>query len=261
LEGQPIADYEKGSPELFPGLAPIYAPGTGPLRAAVSRLWIGDGRVMPPHHASCFQVSEPPRGGPVLSRLSRRGFWVGSRQERIVEELSTFTFYAIPSDLRLIDLRISLRASVGPVRFRLDGGAGLLHLALDSALVASPGFTLLSSVGARGRHEVAECPAAWCLAAGQGGVGLFAHPANPTGPGCWRLDAEGVLSADPFAMLDRCHHLLPQPTLTLATGEVVTFQYRLYLTAAKPPHGEVRQRYLDYAFPPHVEAFSGEETG
>lgn len=251
LEGRPVAVYDSNPAQSWPGLGPIYSPDGMP---AVSRLWLASANAEPPHRSTRAQIVPPLVEGPVFARLRSRGHWLGPQGEKILEEVVTYTLYTTPADVRLLDLAVSLRASMGPMVWRSGLPGGLLTLELAPEFIGTPDFTFTNSVGVGG-GEVSGRPAFWCQAGNrQAELAVFDHPDNPGNPCTWHVDEERrTVTTNPWRSFLRHPRFGPEQPWTLATGEVVTFRYRFYLHNVGRRPGVMRHRYLDYAFPPQVE--------
>ncbi len=239
LDGQAFAGFEGRSTQVAPGLSPIYAPGEAAGQVAITSLWIA-ADTPTPRLRTLLKRCLMTKGGPVVSRFTTQGVWLGTHDERILEEFVAYTFHATPAELRLLDVDVSLRASFGPVSL---GPNGPLHVELPPELAGPHAIAYRNSEGAIGRLEVEDRRAAWLQIAGRTSVAVFEHPQNLSSPGVWNVGNGPALSPRPFA----------RAPVTLPAGEVLTLRYRLCLQADDRDGEGARQRYLDYAYPPQVE--------
>lgn len=240
LDGASLVDW-RDAPDASSGLQAIVGPGN--LRV-IDRFRCSAQLVSRVHQVTTCDT-ESTIEGVTLAQLRTRGWWQDATGFPIVEEAMTYTCYATPAELRLMDVTARLTASVGPVSFD-PRSHGLLHLDLPAAI--SHGDTT-NSVGAKG-GDACDAPAVWFwLATERGGLALFDHPTNPGHPCHWRLGA--TLSADPFVAVARF-----QPAFTLPTGEILEYRYRLCLLGADVRRSAVVGHYLNYAYPPRVEVLA-----
>lgn len=248
LDGQPLVICHAQPGEPWPGLREFRLPDGTP---ALRRLWFASGNLRATHTRTEANVSGEPRRGPVFARLQTVGHWVGAAGDSLLEETATYTFYATPADLRFADVVIALRAAAGPVAWHIDRPGSLLSLELAPELVGNQDFLWTNSAGGRGREEVDGRCSFWCHAvSSQGGLAVFDHPNNPGHPCAWHIDTKmHTLIADPFPGSS----WTGREPFTLAAGEVLCFQYRLYLHSANLRPATVPGRYRDYAYPPLVE--------
>ena len=81
------------------------------------------------------------------------------------------------------------------------------------------------------------------------GIALFDHPTNLRYPTYWHVRDYGLMTANPFGLSffeGEGHdgsHVLP-------AGQNLTFRYRVLVHAGGAREGDVRDKYLEWLFPP-----------
>lgn len=224
-------------------------------------LWLGHGSVSGVNH---FQAEpqavrarpvtvETREDGIVAGRLVLRAHWETS-EKLLLEEWTSWTVYPTSGALRLADLDVWLRASAGPVVFGAVGPSALPGLRLDDALGVGEDVHWRNAAGGIGAAEIDGWRSDWvsvCAARAEMTIALLAHPISFGAPPVWRLDADGLLRADPFD---------PGPWAPrgsvgdrrLAVGAELEVHTRLVVYTGDLRKARPSERFADYAYPPVV---------
>ena len=99
--------------------------------------------------------------GPVLGAIRSTNDWVGSDEQKVVEDERRFTFYPLASGARLIDVEITFRATAGPVHFADTKEGGILSLRVATSMDASGDGRMENAVGGIGEAECWGKRAQW----------------------------------------------------------------------------------------------------
>lgn len=185
-------------------------------------------------------------------RLKVRAYWENPQGDRLLREVTTFTFSGEPHT-RQIDRTTTLTALV-PVTFhdRKDGLVGM-RVARALEMPSSPhleamtgnrsGKPLAKSSPASGNYLSSEglqgdsvwgTRARWCMLYGKQGsetesITIFDHPGNPDYPSYWHARGYGLFAANPLAP-SAFDKQADSMNFHLDTGASVTFRYRILIT-------------------------------
>lgn len=190
--------------------------------------------------------------GGATGRLKVRTYWENPQGERLLREVSTFTFSG-DAHTRQIDRTTTLTALI-PVTFH-DRKDGLLGMRVTRALElpSTPGRealagnrrgksmdksspangNYLSSEGLQG-DSVWGTRARWCMLYGKQGsetesITIFDHPGNPGYPAYWHARGYGLFAANPLAP-SAFDKQADSMNFHLNTGASATFRYRILIT-------------------------------
>jgi hypothetical protein len=229
-------------------------------------LWIGHSDVGgidnwrdgPPGHG-WTRLAGPPQfhDGPVHADLTTTCHWLAADDRTVLaEERTRAIVYDAAPEYRLLDLRVRIQATAGPVTLGAMGEGGVVSLRLAVPLEPRQGGRLSSSLGGVGVAECTRVPGQWCdssaVVGGRWlGVSIFEHPGSLRAPSLWSATSAGLLAPNPFA--PRAPEAAGD-AVRLAAGSTAEFRYRICLHLANSTRGRVADRYIDYAFPPEVQA-------
>ena len=99
--------------------------------------------------------------GPVLGAIRSTNDWVGSDEQKVVEDERRFTFYPLASGARLIDVEITFRATAGPVHFGDTKEGGILSLRVATSMDGSGDGRMENAIGGIGEAECWGKRAQW----------------------------------------------------------------------------------------------------
>jgi len=178
--------------------------------------------------------------------------WVARTGELICTDTRTHRFYARP-DARIMDLEVTIHATQGDLVLG-DTKEGSMAIRLAPTLRLEGEVAqghIVNSEGIRGKDAWGK-RAAWCDYYGpvKGrvvGVAIFDHPDNPRHPTWWHVRHYGLFAANPFGV----HYFEGKPEgtgdLRVASGDSLTFRYRLYFHIGDEKQARVAERYIEYA--------------
>lgn len=204
------------------------------------------------HRAFVAQVS-----GPVFGELVAQNDWCTHEEKKQFEELRTLRFYALPEGLRLFDLTVTFRMTEGPVVFHDTKEGGLVSVRVASAMDVRNGGRIANGYGGANEAETWGKPAPWCDYSGQVdghsvGIAILDHETNPRYPTQWHVRDYGLMTANCFGW----QHYRPDANvngdMVFEEGQETTWRYRLYVHRGDAIGGQVRDRFLDFVFPPKI---------
>lgn len=198
--------------------------------------------------------------GPVFGRFVETLHWESNDRKKICEEVRTFTTWNLPQETRVIDLSVTFVASEGEIRFGDTKEGGLVAIRVPTSMDGERSGTIENAAGGVGEGETWGRSAHWVdyhgTVEGQHlGVAIFDHPLNFRHPSPWHVRDYGLFGANPFAHSYYKSSFLKNGAHTVAKGETLPFQYRVYLHRGDTRRGDVSGKWSDYAFPPAVKEF------
>ncbi len=184
--------------------------------------------------------------------IQSRNKWVAANGKVVCTDTRTHKFYNRP-DGQMMDFEITIHASEGKVVLGdTKEGSMAIRLAPTMRLRGKVGKGhIVNSEGVRDKATWGK-RAAWCDYYGpvEGrivGVAIFDHPQNPKHPTWWHVRDYGLFTANPFGV----HNFEGKPRgtgdITIASGQSLTFRYRLYFHKGDEKQAKVAEHYREYA--------------
>ncbi len=275
--GELFTRYIYGDAVTKPCLYPVIGPfGQGVTRAYPQEtmagdstdhihqrsLWVAWGAVNgsdnwseePGHGRMVHRGFDALESGPVFARIASRNDWLNAAGTKLMEDRLEYVFYNMPPAFRLFDLTVTLCATAGDVRFGDTKEGGIISVRVASSMEGNRTGRIENALGAVTEAETWGKRASWCDYSGHVGhhvvgIGVFDHPANLRYPTYWHVRDYGLMTANPFGLsffvgsgADGSH--------VLPAGQELVFRYRVLVHAGGASEGRVREKYLDYVFPP-----------
>jgi Family of unknown function (DUF6807) len=206
------------------------------------------------HGRMAHRYFEATEGGAAFGRIVSLNDWVNAAGERLMQDRIEYRFYNVPPNCRLFDLDVTFYASDGDVRFGDTKEGGIISIRVATALEVGHTGRIENGYGGVNEGETWGKRAPWCDYSGllQGhrvGIGVFDHPSNLRYPTYWHVRNYGLMTANPFGLsffVDKN----TDGSYTLPAGGRIRFRYRVLVHAGDASMGGVRDRYLDWIFPP-----------
>ncbi len=284
IDGQPFTTYlHEGFPK--PILYPIY----GPHGIPITRNWPikkdvpGESRDHV-HHKSMWFAHSPVNGVDFWSESKNAGRevqtklvraeggkdraviettndWQDAKGKVILSDTRILRFSLVPVG-RVIDWRIDLHASHGPVTFG-DSKEGTMAIRTrpELRLVTSSQRGATAAKGQAVNSEGVRGTAVWAKRADwvdywadvEGktiGVAIFDHPDNLRHPTWWHAREYGLISANPFGIHDfEKGKPAGAGNLTIPEGKSITLRYRFIFHEGNPENAKIAELYEQYAKP------------
>jgi hypothetical protein len=226
-------------------------------------LWVSHGDTngcdnwseQPGHGRTVHRAFEQTTGGPVFAELRVLGDWVDHSGRKILEEKRSITFYRLPEDSRIVDHRTVLTATEGEVVFKDTKESGLLSVRVATSMEVPHGGRIENAYGGVNEAETWGKRAQWCDYSGmvEGvhvGVAVMDHPSNIRHPTYWHVRDYGLMTANFFGLAAFHGDKRKSGTYILPAGESMDLRHRVLVHAGSASAGRVRERYLNYLFPP-----------
>jgi hypothetical protein len=184
--------------------------------------------------------------------------WQDAKGKVLLSDTRLLTFSTV-SGGRVIDWRIDLHASKGPVTFgdTKEGSLGIrtrpeLQLANvpDQGVTAAKGHAM-NSEGAKDLDiwgKRANWLDYWAEIDGKTvGVAVFDHPENSRHPTWWHARDYGLIAANPFGIHDfEKNKPADAGNLTIADGKSITLRYRFVFHEGTPEKAKIADLYEEY---------------
>lgn len=181
--------------------------------------------------------------GAVFTSLTAHNLWTDHDMNPLMREKTTYVMYNQADDCRMLDITVTFHADFGDVTFGKTKEAGPLGVRMRDELRADTGSGLITN--SRGEKTEAECwghEAEWCdysgeLDFGVMGVTIFDHPDNERYPTTWHVRDYGLFAAN---------NLYFKGGLTIASGDTLTYRFRILFHRAKLSEEMIAEKYAQY---------------
>jgi hypothetical protein len=271
VDGKPFAEYVIDS-----GSKPIVWPIIGPSGKAMTRAFpmeAAKGTNDHTHHRSLWFSHGDVNGidfwtegrgkgtvkheefvdvkGGKTGLIVARNSWMGPDGKKVLEDARTLTF-AADENSRWIDFDISLKATVGKVKFG-DTKEGTFGLRVPDTMRvdAKKGGRIVNS---KGQVDDAAwgMPAEWVDYSGPVddetlGIAIFNRPDSFRFPTNWHVRTYGLFAANPFGQREFPNGAGKDGSFTLEKDEKIAFNYRVFLHVGDEKNGKVADAYAAFS--------------
>ena len=193
--------------------------------------------------------------GPVIGRLKTRNEWRAADDKKVCTDERLVTFYRTKS-ARLIDFKVRIIASAGPVEFR-DTKEGMFGIRVASSMDVDKktGGKITNAEGLTNDKAWGK-PSPWVDYVGPVndrtvGIAIINHPTSFRYPTTWHVRTYGLFAANPFGW-----HDFGRPdngNYMIEDGQAIEFSYRVVLHDGDTNSAGVPAIANAYAKPPTVE--------
>jgi len=195
--------------------------------------------------------------GPVYGEILAVGDWVTPKDDKLLREETRWRFYNLPDSGRLIDVITTWTAAYQGVLLGDTKEAGTIAVRVNEQMEVSNGGQIVNAHGGINDDECWGKRAPWVDYFGivdgqQVGLAIFDHPGNFRHPTWWHVRGYGLFTANCWGLHDFAGDFSVRGDHTMPQGDMLQFNFRLYLHAGDTEAAQVAARYLDYAFPPQV---------
>ena len=194
-------------------------------------------------------------GGSVFGWVAAHNDWVDAEGKKLMEDRMVYRFYNLPGNMRLFDLEVAFHASEGGVRFGDTKEGGFCSVRVAPSMNGDVGGRIENSFGATGESEAWGKRASWCDYSGPVGghtvgIAVFDHPGNVGYPTYWHVRNYGLMTANPFGLSYFLDDSSVDGSYVIPAEGLLTFRYRMFVHAGYAEEGGVKDRYLDWLYPP-----------
>ena len=193
--------------------------------------------------------------GDAYGWMRAKNQWMDGDGNPVVDETREYRFYNTPASGRLFDHTVTFTATYGDVTFG-DDKEGMVAFRIRPEIQGNHAGVLTNTAGEQGEGNVYGTPMPWMdysgpiEGVGTRGIALFSHPNNMRLPN-WHVRDYGLVGANPFATRN-VGGMDEDGSVTLAEGNSLTFQFRVFVHSGDVEEALVADRYADYATPPEA---------
>ena len=175
--------------------------------------------------------------------------WRGPDGKVLLQENRDMTF-ASDAKIRIIDFTIGLTAATEDVTFG-DTKEGAFAIRLADAFTEKKGMKMTDADGRVKMANIWGKRSNWVdystdVDGEQIGVAMFDHPSNPRHPTYWHARDYGLFALNPFGQ-KAFDPKQEESALKLATGQKMTYKWRVVIHQGDAETGRVADLYKDYA--------------
>ncbi len=187
--------------------------------------------------------------------IHAKNSWVDKDGKPVIGEEREYRFYATPENARMFDASITFTADQGDVLWGDTKEGGIMALRMRPSMEERKGGVITTSNGVGSKDHWGK-PAAWCDYSGNPdgsgvqGITIMDHPANFRHPTNWHVRDYGLNGANYFGYEDFYPNEGKNGDHPMKSGEVLTFNYRVYVHGGGADEAKVAERYADYTTPP-----------
>jgi len=197
-------------------------------------------------------------GGPVFGCIGTRNDWLDKAGNKLMDDCLVYRIYNLPGSARFVEMDVTFKAGAKDVRFGDTKEGGICSVRVAAPMEADRGGRIENAYGGVNEDETWGKRAPWCDYSGtvgghRVGICVFDHPSNLRYPTYWHVRNYGLMTANPFGL---SQFLAPEKvdgSFVLPAGQSLAFRYAIFVHAGDATEGGVRNRYLDWVFPPKTK--------
>lgn len=198
------------------------------------------------------------KSGPVFGKIHSLNDWVDNKDKKLLEEERIIIVYNLPENSRIIDHTTILRASEREVVFGDTKESGLLSVRVVPSMNVTETGTFENSLGGVNEGECWGKRASWCDYYGEVentvmGISVFDHPENLRYPTWWHIRNYGLMTANFFGLSYFSGDKTKSGTYILPAYKELKLLHRIYIHPGNTAYGKVREKYLNFLYPPETE--------
>lgn len=196
--------------------------------------------------------------GPLRGKVELKLDWLNEKGGKEMSETREMTYYQLPGGDSIVDLKVEFKATEGDVLFGDTKEGGICSIRVATSMDAKLNGTIVNSYGGIGEAETWGKRAEWCdyygpVPGGVAGICIMDNPANYCYPTFWHVRNYGLMTANPFGLSYFYDDKAKNGSLTLKSGETLTFKYRVFFHAGDTCQAAVKERFHDYINPPKAK--------
>ncbi len=196
--------------------------------------------------------------GPVYAEVQAHNDWESADGEKLLREQTNIRVYNLPDTERFMDITTAWIAAYQGIFFGDTKEAGNIAVRVAESMEGDRGGTIVNAYGAVGEDECWGQRAPWVDYYGpvEGqtvGIAIFDHPNNFRHPTWWHVRDYGLFNANCWGLHDYYGDWSLRGDHAMPAGDMLQFNFRLYLHAGDVNQADVAGRYLDFAYPPTVQ--------
>jgi len=269
LAGSPFFEFHHGkdypkpviNPLLTPGgtnmlreMMPAYGEGEHPWQRGITLMqgaingidcW-NEGKG--PKFGHTVQDSMDVVDGPLSLLIRTENTWYAEKTP-LMADTRYYRLFDTPRNAAILDISITARASHGDLTIGGTKEAGFLCIRVNPSMNADRDGHMENAYGATDETGCWSKPAHWVdywgpVGGETVGFGILDHPANFRYPTTWHVRGYGLFAPNCW-MFRPDHHL--------ASGEEITFRWRVIIHTGNTEESKIRERFLDYVDGPRAK--------
>ncbi|MDZ4860332.1 MAG: PmoA family protein [Candidatus Hydrogenedentes bacterium] len=188
--------------------------------------------------------------------IHAKNTWADKDHKPVCLEEREYRFYPGKKDARLLDVQVKFTPIDQDVKFIDTKEGGIVAFRMRDSMTLKNGGEITNADGITGGATWGK-PSAWCdytgpvEGKGAHGITVFDNPANLRYPTTWHVRDYGLMGANCFGYSDFTKKE-KNGDYTIKQGELLTFNYRIYVHRGDAKAAKVADRYADYINAPKV---------
>lgn len=187
------------------------------------------------------------RGPLSLTIASENSWYVDNR--KLMTDSRSYRLFDTDRNAAILDIALTLKASEGDVTIGDTKEGGFLCIRVNPTMNAKDGGTMRNAYGASDEKGCWSLPSHWMdyygpVGSETVGFSIFDHPKNFRYPTTWHTRGYGLFAPNCWMF---------KPDHRLASGESLTFRWRVTIHTGDTDQADVATRFLDYVDGMRVE--------
>jgi hypothetical protein len=179
--------------------------------------------------------------GPVSLTISSDNSWYCG-DKKLMTDHRSYRLFDTARDAAILDITLSLKASEGLVTIGDTKEGGFLCIRVNPTMNAKDGGTMRNAYGAADEKGCWSFPSHWMDYYGPvgdetAGFAIFDHPDNFRYPTTWHVRGYGLFAPNCWMF---------KPDHELASGDELTFRWRVTIHTGDTVKADIATRFLDY---------------
>ena len=196
--------------------------------------------------------------GPIYAEIVTKNVWVDNKGKPLLDEIRRIRFWRPTNIGWYLDHEVSLKATYGDVILGDTKEAGMVSVRVRKSLTVEEGGRIINSFGGVNEEETWGKRAHWCdyygtLEGEVVGIAIFDSQENPRHPTYWHVRDYGLMTANIFGLTYFRRGAGMRGDFEILKGREVRFSYRIFIHRGSTINAKVRERYIDFVYPPKVE--------
>jgi len=196
--------------------------------------------------------------GKVFSEIVASNIWISSTGEKLLDEIRRIRIWNISTREWIIDYGVKLISNYTDIILGDTKEAGIISVRVAPTMTVKSGYgRITNSYGGINEEETWGRKAFWCdytgyLGGEKYGIALFDYIGNPRSPTYWHVRNYGLMTANIFGLK---HFIKAKPgtgNLLIEKGLEKLFRYRIYMHRNDAVKAKVKEKYIDYIYPPKI---------
>ena len=186
--------------------------------------------------------------GPLSLTIATENSWYVD-DRKLMTDSRSYRLFDTDRSAAILDIALTLKASEGDVTIGDTKEGGFLCIRVNPTMNAADGGTMSNAYGANDEKGCWSLPSHWMdyygpVSGETAGFAIFDHPSNFRYPTTWHVRGYGLFA--PNCWMFKPDHLL-------ASGDSMTFRWRVTIHTGGTYQADIPTRFLDYVDGMRVE--------